>query len=292
MTPLNIESGLTPHSPEFASLLDELRTTPLEWATGPRHGKSLRESADAIGAAEVILYTPDHEGSLGTLADTQLEAVWNLWVERTRVLSSRQEIASVLIFENRGEEVGVTIHHPHCQIYAFPFIPPRQRHELEMLKIRNNSESQGGCVSCALAISESATERLIDERKSALAYVPYASAWPFAVHFMPRRHFGSITDMSREEAADMRDLMKKVLSAGDRIFNRPLPTMTAFLQAPVDGCDQESLWHLRIEVVSPLRKRGVLRYVAAAEVSSGTYANPVLPEDAARLWRNALEGGA
>lgn len=292
MTPVRNGSDLSPGSPELTTFLDELRATPLDWATGLEASDTPYEAAAAIGAAEVILYTPEHEGSLGALADTQLEAVWDLWVERTGALSSRQEIASVLIFENRGEEVGVTIHHPHCQIYAFPFLPPRQRHEFEMLKARSRSDRPGRCVSCALAVSESASERLIAECESALAYVPYASAWPFAVHFMPRRHFGSITEMSGEEAADVRALMKRVLSAGDRIFDRPLPTMTAFLQAPVDGSDPDGLWHMRIEVVSPLRMRDVLRYVAAAEVSSGTYANPVMPEDAARLWRNALEGEA
>lgn len=292
MTPVRHKPDLSSDSPELTTLLDELRATPLDWATGLHAGDSPYEFADAIGAAEVVLYTPEHEGSLGALADAQLEAVWDLWVERTGALSSRQEVASVLIFENRGEEVGVTIHHPHCQIYAFPFLPPRQRHELEMLRARNQADSQSECVSCALGVSESTSERLIAECSSALAYVPYASAWPLAVHFMPRRHFGSITEMSAAEAADLRALMKGVLSAGDRIFERSLPTMTAFLQAPADGSDPDGLWHMRIEVVSPLRKRDVLRYVAAAEVSSGTYANPVIPEDAARLWRSALEAGA
>lgn len=288
MTPARDAGNLAPGSPGLARLLDELRTSPLDWAIGPSADGAHYETADAVGAAEVILYTPEHEGSLGDLADTQLEAVWNLWVERTVELSSREEVASVLIFENRGEEVGVTIHHPHCQIYAFPFVPPRQRDELAILSIRDRSDPSEGCVSCALAGSESGGERLIAECESALAYVPYASAWPFAVHFMPRRHFGSITEMSPGEASDMRALIKKVLSAGDRMFDRPLPTMTAFLQAPVDGSDAANLWHMRVEVVSPMRKRNVLRYVAAAEVSSGTYANPVLPEDAARLWREAL----
>ncbi|RIK04693.1 MAG: galactose-1-phosphate uridylyltransferase [Acidobacteria bacterium] len=292
MTPISKWGNLAPGSTETASLIDELRTSPLEWASGLTIDNAPYEAASAIGAAEVVLYTPEHEGSLGALADAQLEAVWNLWVERTAGLSSRQEIASVLIFENRGEEVGVTIHHPHCQIYAFPFVPPRQRQELEVAKARNRSDPSMKCVSCALAESESGGERLIAECESALAYVPYASAWPFAVHFMPRRHFGSITEMSTQEAAEMRGLMKRVLLAGDRIFDRPLPTMLAFLQAPTDGSDSANLWHMRIEVVSPMRKRGVLRYVAAAEVSSGTFANPVTPEDAARLWRDALGGGA
>lgn len=287
MTPAGPDTGLRPGDRELADLLKELRSEPVDWATDSGR-LTPYESADALGAAEVILYTPEHEGSLGGLEPAQLEAVWDLWVQRTEELSAREEVAYVLIFENRGEEVGVTIHHPHCQIYAFPFVPPRQRLELGLLESRSRSHEDHECISCLLASTEAESDRLVAEADTAVAYVPYASAWPLAVHFMPKRHFASITEMSPVEASEMRALMSEVLDAGDQIFNRPLPTMTAFLQSPADGSDTDHLWHMRIEVVSPMRKQDVLRYVAAAEVSSGTFTNPVTPEDAASLWRRAL----
>lgn len=275
-----IDSGST------ESLVSALRSSPEQWISRPSESMTLHASERAIGAAEVILYTPEHEGSLGTLSPEQLESVWDLWIERTRDLASRDEIASVLIFENRGQEVGVTIHHPHCQIYAFPFLPPRQRHEMNLL--RSASEHGVVCTTCQLIEVESSSERLIDETESAIAYAPYASAWPVAAHLVPKRHLGSMTELVESESRELRQLLSRVIDAGDRIFGRSLPTMTAILQCPVDNSDPDGLWHMRIEVVSPMRKKDTLRYVAAAEVSTGTYANPVTPEQAAALWRQAL----
>lgn len=271
-------------------ILDELRTRPAAALAGANGGTAFHESAPAVGDAEVLLYTPEHEGSLGALPADQLCKVWDLWCERTEVLSGRNEIASVLIFENRGEEVGVTIHHPHGQIYAFPFLPPRQRNEFDLARKRKAAGQS--CAVCEVSTTDAVGPLALISNEDVIAHVPYAGAWPYEAHIVPRRHVGSITDLSGSESKSMRDLLGRVLRGGDRIFDRPLPTMMALLQRPCDNSDPTDLWHFRIEIVSPLRKATTLRYVAAAEVSSGTFANPVTPEDAAEKWRGAIEAEA
>lgn len=275
-----VEGGEDERERSAEAIIEELRMPP---PSPPR----LHETAPAAGDAEVVLYTPEHEGSLGHLPPEQLERVWDLWCDRTAALTERRDVGYVLIFENRGEEVGVTIHHPHGQIYAFPFVPPRQRHELGLS--RERAQNGNGCVTCSLVDAEAGGSRSLVATESAVAYVPFASAWPFAAHVLPRRHAGLMTDLDDEEAKSMRSLLGGVLRAGDKIFDRPLPTMMALLQRPCEGSDTEGLWHFRIEIVSPLRKAETLRYVASAEVNSGTYTNPVLPEEAASRWREALE---
>jgi galactose-1-phosphate uridylyltransferase len=315
-------------------------------------------SAPALGAAEVVLYTPKHTGSLGTLEDEQLAAVARLWRDRSEALYSREEIAYVLIFENRGPEIGVTIEHPHGQIYGFPFVPPRIRRELllchtrlEHLRARDGerirerpsagegesppstgtpigtpAESKaspaektprmaetgrtqapflqdpgfenapGWCPACHALLAERGGPRLLWEDEYTTAVVPYASAWPYAAQVFPKRHVGFLGELSDRELEDLVKHLAHIYRACDAIFDRALPTMMAILQAPKErqtsdgpGTKMTSeLWHLRVELVSPMRKRNLLRYVAGAEVATQVYQNPVPPEEAAATLREAL----
>ncbi len=267
------------------------------WATGV--------SVPALGAAEVVLYTPDHQGSLGSLSDPQLEALWALWVDRTERLFGLEHLCYVLIFENRGPEVGVTIEHPHGQIYGFPFVPPRIRREVERAA-KVGKLHDLACLTCKVAAEEAAGPRLVYEDEESMAFVPYASAWPYALTLVPRVHVGTLPEMSLQGARSLMRLLRSTYAAADVLFDRPLPTMMAFLQAPTPrgraaladaairaqrtgaSGGTEPDWHLRIELVSPMRKKDVLRYVAGAEVASGVYQNPVDPEDAAAAWRAAF----
>jgi len=251
----------------------------------------LFDTVPAIGEAEVVLYSPDHDASLGNLSDAQLSSLFALWKERTLALSSLDHVRYVLIFENRGPEVGVTIEHPHGQIYAFPLVPPRIRREIERasdLADRNRIR----CITCEVAKLEGGGPRLVFEDDFTLAYVPYASAWPYALYLLPKRHLGSIDQLENDEAASLMKALRKAYAAADLIFDTPLPTMMAFLQRPVPKKQEESpvaSWHLRVEIVSPMRKRGLLRYVAGAEVSTALLQNPVQPEAAASHWREAFQ---
>ncbi len=287
---------------ENRGFLEMLRSAlPVPATAGP---DSLFFSVPAIGEAEVVLYTPKHEGSLGSLSDEELDALWRLWTERTRSLARLEHVAYVLVFENRGAEVGVTIVHPHGQIYGFPFVPPRIEKEIRRARSLASGAGDGiRCLTCDVLEAEIAGPRLVFEDDHSVAYVPYASAWPFALCLVPKRHVGSLPDLDRDESVSLMKLLRAAYAAADCIFDRPLPTMMAFLQEPFESAppsekDDSSAaglgprspdWHMRIEIVSPLRKPNTLRYVAGAEVASSVYQNPVSPEEAARAWRKAFE---
>jgi UDPglucose--hexose-1-phosphate uridylyltransferase len=253
---------------------------------------TLYRTVPALGEAEVVLYTPRHDGSLGSLADSELEALWELWRERTFVLAGLDHVAYVLIFENRGAEVGVTIEHPHGQIYGFPYIPPRIAREIAH-RSSVATRSGIGCIACELVLHEPKGSRLVYEDDHSVAYVPYASAWPYALHLLPKRHAASLLELDEAQSLSLMRLLRASYAAADRLFDRPLPTMMAFLQKPFvelpDSGASNADWHLRIELVSPMRKRDVLRYVAGAEVATSVYQNPISPEEAAHNWRTAFD---
>ncbi len=296
--------------PEVLGLGPGEREHALAWLSAPpdlgENSSATGVSVPALGAAEVVLYTPDHHGSLGSLSDSHLEALWALWTDRTEHLFGLDHLCYVLIFENRGPEVGVTIEHPHGQIYGFPFVPPRIRREVERAATLRDRHDLT-CLTCKVAVEERVGPRLVYEDEESLAFVPYASAWPYALTLVPRAHVGTLPEMSIQGARSLMRLLRSAYAAADALFDRPLPTMMAFLQSPTPrgkaaladatlraqvagasgGADPD--WHLRIEIVSPMRKKGVLRYVAGAEVASGVYQNPVDPEYAAAAWRTAFE---
>lgn len=245
-------------------------------------------SAPAVGAAEVVLYSPIHDGSLGSLGANQIRKVIDLWASRTEELLSRPEIEYVLVFESRGAEVGATIHHPHGQIYAFPFVPPSPRREIERSVER-------GCVVCAALESERADgSRVVFDDGDWVAYVPFASAYPYGVDLVPTAHVGGLADLDdagRDSlAAALFDVLGRYdgLWAGDPSRSEIFPYLMWFHQAPADRCLPEGGWpRLHLHLAPPQRSPGVARYVAAGELGSGTFSNPVVPEAAAEALRNA-----
>jgi len=221
--------------------------------------------APARGASEVVLYSPVHDASLGSLGAAGVRRVVELWAERTAALLARPEIEYVLVFENRGADAGATIPHPHGQIYAFPFVPPVPAREAEV--------AAAGCPLCG----EHAGERLVYDGGGWHAFVPYASAYPYGVLLAPREHVGGLPELDNTGRDGLAAALTDVLGRYDRLFGRPFPYM---------------LWvhpgvHLHVHLATPRRGAETLRYVAAGEVGSGTLMNPVVPEDAAEALRRA-----
>ena len=135
------------------------------------------------GAAEVIVYTDEHEGSLGTLSPERVEALMWVWRHRYAELGAREDVRYVMIFENRGVQVGVTLHHPHGQVYAYPFLPPVPEKELRA------DARAGGCAVCELLARELRDgRRVIYEDDGVACYVPFAARWAFEVHMVVRAH--------------------------------------------------------------------------------------------------------
>jgi UDPglucose--hexose-1-phosphate uridylyltransferase len=217
---------------------------------------------------EVVLYTPEHDATFPSLGVSGVRRVIDLWAERFAELGARDDVDYVLVFENRGPEVGATIAHPHGQIYAYDHIPRRP-----------------GQLLAAGWQPDSDDERLITESGGWQAYVPYAATYPIAVTVAPRTRVPDLTALDDVDRDDLAALLVDVLTRLDRLYGRPLPYMMWFHQRPTDGGEWPSAW-LHLEIVSPWRSAGTARFIAAAEVACEEYFNPVVPEALAEQLRS------
>ena len=221
------------------------------------------------GRCEIVLYTPRHEASFWALGEDGAARVVDLWAERSARLGARPDIAYVLVFENRGPEVGSTITHPHGQIYAFDFVPEVPLRELE----RGSAFAPPG-------------ERLVATAPGWQAWVPEAPTFPYALLLVPDDEVPDLPSLSAAARRALARLLIDVLQRLDRLFAAPTPYMLWIHQRPFDGGDWPHA-RVHVEIVTPWRASGVARYIAAGELGSGVYWNPVAPEDAARALREA-----
>jgi UDPglucose--hexose-1-phosphate uridylyltransferase len=236
------------------------------------------------GAAEVVVYTDDHDLSLATLPAARVEDLMWVWRQRYLELGAREDIEYVYVFENRGVEVGVTLHHPHGQIYGYPFLPP-----VPALEIRAD-ERLGGCALCALSGAELADgRRMIFESDDVLAYVPNAARWPYEAHLCMREHRRSLADCDAGELRSLAQSLQRITRGFDTLFARPFPYVMALHQAPTSR--QPADGHLHVEFYPPLRTAEKLKYPAGSEQGAGTFISDVLPEESAAELREAVAGG-
>lgn len=242
--------------------------------------------ASPQGAAEVVVYTDDHDGSFGTLSPERAEALMWVWRHRYLELGAREDIDYVLIFENRGVEVGVTLHHPHGQIYGYPFLPPVPTLELAA------DERLGGCAPCSLLADELAHgERLIYENEALVAYVPYAARWSYETHLVMREHRSSLLECTPAELASLAEALQRVTRGFDALWERPFPYVMAVHQAPTNP-EHAGQGHLHIEFYPPLRTPEKLKFLAGSEQGAGTFISDVLPEESAAELREAVARGS
>jgi UDPglucose--hexose-1-phosphate uridylyltransferase len=225
----------------------------------------------ARGASEVLLYSPDHVGSLATIGVEGARRVVDLWAERTQVLLARPEVEYVLVFENRGVLVGATIPHPHGQIYALPFVPPVPAREAAVA-------AEHGCPVCAAVADESAAgARVVRDEAGWITYVPFASAYPYGVLVAPQDHVDGLPALGDGSRDGLAAALVDVVTRYDRLFDRELP----YLMWVHHGV------HVHVHFAPPLRSATAQRYVASGEVGTGTFGNPVAPEAAAAALRDA-----
>ena len=238
-----------------------------------------------LGAAEVVVYTDRHDGSLGTLPAARAEDLMWVWRQRYSELGAREDVHYVLIFENRGVEVGVTLHHPHGQIYGYPFLPPIPQLE------HAADERLDGCAPCALLSAElAAGQRLIYENEHVVAYVPYAARWAYEVHVVLRAHRPSLLACDPGELASLAACLQSIVRGFDALFDRPFPYVMAVHQAPTApmGSGPAPSGHVHIEFYPPLRTAEKLKYLAGSEQGAGTFISDTLPERSATMLREAL----
>jgi UDPglucose--hexose-1-phosphate uridylyltransferase len=218
---------------------------------------------------EVILYTPIHDATFWSLGVAGARRVVDLWAERSAALGAREDVEYVLVFENRGAEVGATISHPHGQIYAFDVVPELPLRELS----RGTLFGDPG-------------DRMVATAPGWRAWVPEAATHPYALLLVPDDEVPDLPSLGDAGRDGLAALLVDVLERLDRLFDAPAPYMLWFHQRPFDGARWPGA-RLHVEVVCPWRSRGALRYVAAGELGSGVYFNPVAPEEAAAELRRA-----
>jgi UDPglucose--hexose-1-phosphate uridylyltransferase len=253
-------------------------------APGPDEGDGLFVRRPGVGRCEVVCFTADHDASFAQLPPERVETVLEAWTDRTHELATLPGVEQVFVFENRGEEIGVTLSHPHGQIYAYPFVPPRT---LRMLRsARRHHERTGECLFCALLAAERAAGvRVVAETESWTAFVPHAARWPFEVHLSPRRHLPDLPALRDGERVELARLYLDVLRRFDGIFGARMPYIAAWHQAPV--LVDRALAHLYLQVFSIRRAPAKLKYLAGSESAAGVWVNDIPPERAAQLLRAA-----
>lgn len=240
-------------------------------------------TAPARGVCEVVVFTQDPESSLGRLPLEHIALIVQVWAERTRSLGSSEAIQYVMPFENRGVEVGVTLHHPHGQIYAYPAVPPLPAREIE--EQRRYYEREGrGLLADVIARELEEEQRILYAGPHALAWVPSFARYPYEVWVAPRRSRALLYELDEAERLDLSRALKSVLLKYDGLWQRPFPYLMVLHQGPSDGAAHPGQ-HLHFEFSPAYRSPGKLKFLAGTELGAGFFANDAFPEDKARELR-------
>ncbi|MEY2471477.1 MAG: UDPglucose--hexose-phosphate uridylyltransferase [Actinomycetota bacterium] len=250
-------------------------------------GSELYAVAPAAGAAEVVVYAKEHTMTMADLGVERIRGIVDVWADRYAVLGARRDIDYVFVFENRGEAVGVTLHHPHGQVYGYPEIPPVPRRELDAA--RAYMQEHGRCLVCDVVARERAeADRVVARNRTFVAYVPFAARFPYEVHITAHRHATSLLDLTDPERDDLAALLDVVVRTYDALFGFVLPYVMSVHQAPTDDGDHLDIAHLHIELTPFHRSATKLKYLAGSETGAGAYISDVAPERAADELRRAL----
>ena len=245
--------------------------------------------APAYGKCEVILFSPEHEGTLYNLTPEHMNKVVDLWHDRFVELSSDDKVKYVFIFENRGKEVGVTQAHPHGQIYAYPFVPKRIEREVYSAK-RYYDENGGKCIFCDMNKEEASFgQRIICENDDFIAYIPFFSEYAYGVYISSKKHKLNIAEFDEAERANLGEIIQNVTGMYDNLFDTRFPYMMCMHNAPVNGEDLSHCFHFHIEMITVMRGANVQQYRASSESGVGACCNPSSPEKNAEQMREALE---
>jgi UDPglucose--hexose-1-phosphate uridylyltransferase len=248
---------------------------------------SIFKNAKSYGKCEVILYSPEHNSSLGELSKESIEKLIELWVNKYIELGEKDFIKYVFIFENRGEEVGVTITHPHGQIYGFPFIP--KKIEIELSSCKEYYETSKKNLYLEILKEELKQKiRIVDENDFFVTFVPYFADYPYQVFIIPRGKRLSIDEFGTEEKTQLGESLKRIVGTYDNLFERDFPYMMCFHQRPTDGKDY-SYYQFHIEFYPPLRNEKTQKFNASSETGSWTHGNPTSPEEIAKELRETKE---
>ncbi|MBS7248298.1 MAG: galactose-1-phosphate uridylyltransferase [Candidatus Jordarchaeales archaeon] len=239
----------------------------------------------ARGVCEVILETREHEGDLCDLTLERVKKVVDLYAERYSELGKLSYVKYVFIFRNKGEVIGVTLHHPHSQLYALPFIPPVVARELKSSK-RHYGE-KGECLFCRIMkVEEEDAVRVVYENNDFICFLPFYAKWPYELHVYPKRHVQSLPELTENERFWLADALRTVTATYNGLFDFSMPYIMSIHQKPTDGKSYD-YYHLHVEFYPPYRSRDKLKYPAGIERGAGTWTYDATPEEKAEELRRA-----
>jgi len=241
----------------------------------------------AQGVCEVVVYTPEHNSSLAQQPVAQIYKLLRVWQDRFDDLNNHDFVEYVFIFENKGEAVGVTLPHPHGQIYAYPFVPPRMARKVE--QCRAHKEKTGvNLIANILADEKKDNRRIVAENESFTALIPFFARYPYELHIYPNRRAEALTDFSLAELRDLATIFKQVLTAFDKLFDVSFPYIMTMNNRPSDGTNYD-FFDFHIEFYPPMRTATKLKFLAGSEAGAGLFINDTLPEEKAAELRRLVE---
>ena len=240
----------------------------------------------AIGRCEVVCFTADHNASFAQLSPRRVRTVLEAWADRTTVLQAAPGIEQVYCFENRGEEIGVTLHHPHGQIYGFPFVTPRTARALGQAQAYAAAR-RGNLFDDMVAGEVAAGTRIVARNEHWTAFVPAAARWPFEILLFPARRVPALPELDEAARVAFCDIYLDLLRRFDALFGLPLPYIAAWHQAPAGDAFAHREFGLHLQLISIRRAPGKLKYLAGTESGMGVWINDILPEEAANSLREA-----
>jgi UDPglucose--hexose-1-phosphate uridylyltransferase len=239
--------------------------------------------SEPLGRCEVVCFTSDHNASFDQLTPARVRTVFEAWVDRTQVLSALPGTEQVYCFENRGEEIGVTLSHPHGQIYAFPFVTPRTERMVAQARGYNGANLFDDLVAAELR----AGTRIVTRNEHWIVFVPEAARWPYEVRIFPTARVPDLPSVGEAARAAFGPLYLDVLRRFDALFDRPAPYIAAWHQAPVRDEAARRQFAAHLQVLSVRRAAGKLKYLAGTESGMGVWINDIVPEEAAQRLREA-----
>ena len=266
-------------SPSFGPELGESDAASGD-ALGELRFIGLERTLPSVGRCEVVCFSPEHEGSFGTLGVTRARTVIEAWAQRTAALSAMPGVAEVFPFENRGREIGVTLPHPHGQIYAYPYITPRTERLLAAI------DAYGPGLMDDILERERNGPRVLFAGEHWTAFVPFAARWPIEVHLLPHRHVPDFAETTLAERDELASLYLRLLRGVDGLYDTPTPYIAAWHQAP--SRERRDDVRLMLQLTSPRRAADKLKYLAGSEAAMGAWIADVTPEAQAEALRGAI----
>jgi len=246
------------------------------------------KTAPAYGKCEVVLYSPEHTITLPELPQSQVREIVDLWAERYTELKKDPNVKFIFIFENRGDVVGVTMPHPHGQIYAYPFIPKKIAVEIDATQ--EHLAEHSSCLVCDMLRDEVADgRRIIIENEHFYAFLPFFSEYPYGMYIVSKEHKQSIEELTDAEKDSLAQIVRETAGTLDSLFDYAFPYMMCMYQSPVNSGDMSAYSHFHIVFYPPMRSADKQKFNASSETGAWAHCNPTAPEEKAEELRAAYK---